>query len=447
VKSRKLPSALTPPGGPDPETIGTRRRREKRERAAAFLAGNPLLAGVDLGKDRHAVWLAGRATDLALIERLMVENSLAGLEKLEHRAEQHRQQRGFDRLIVFMEATSYFWQNVANVLESRGIAYRIVSPLAVDRQREIEHLTYAKGDYRDAELIVALGAKGQWVECVLGHEPLWITLDVFAREHEVLLKAEVRERQRVRSFLELALPEFLECFEDPLRKTARALLRKLTRRPEEIPSTVALFLERAAAIEGVRLLRGRLRALAARLELRQSYGVERALAPLLARIGLAVERYELLHEQREGLRARLVALYRTTPYCAVLDTIPGVSPESHALLLGLIGDPKRFDRATCLVKLAGTEPRENHSGRTEGAHAISRRGRSALRHLLHRIVLGFPRGNAEFAVYLERLRKREENRLSWQQAAVAAGNKFLRLVHHLCVSGEPYDASKLTFKP
>jgi hypothetical protein len=30
---------------------------------------------------------------------------------------------------------------------------------------------------------------------------------------------------------------------------------------------------------------------------------------------------------------------------------------------------------------------------------------------------------------------------------VAAGNKYLRLVHHLCVMGEPYDASKLAPRP
>ena len=52
------------------ETIGFRRRREKRERAAAFLAGKPLLVGLDLAKKEHAVWIAG--PDLVPIERFMV---------------------------------------------------------------------------------------------------------------------------------------------------------------------------------------------------------------------------------------------------------------------------------------------------------------------------------------------------------------------------------------
>lgn len=424
----------------DRETVGFRRRREKRARAAAFLAGDPLIVALDLAKRRHAVWLAKR--DLTPIKRFMVEHSPEGLAKLLERADSFRKEHGLDRCIVFMEATSYFWQNVANVLEARGIPYRTVAPLAVDRQREIEHLTYAKGDYRDAELIARLGAGGQWLERVLDRDPLWIELRALAYEHEGLIEAEVAEQLRVRCLLGLAVPEFLECFADPLGNTARALLKRLTR-PAPLPATFAALRERCTDVSGHRVMRGKIRAFVARLEAAPSFGVERVLAATLARVGLAVDRFELLAEQRKDLRARIVALYEKTPYQKILDTIPGVVPENHGLLLGLVGDPTRYDRATCLVKLAGTEPRENHSGDGEGSHSISRRGRSPLRSVVFRIVFGFARGNPEFTAYMTRLRRREKNPLSWHQAAVATGNKYLRLVHTLCTRRETYDPTKL----
>lgn len=424
----------------DHETVGFRRRREKRERAAAFLAGNPLVVGLDLAKKRHAVWLARR--DLMPIRRFFVEHSREGLTRLLEKAERDRQAGGLDRLIVFMEPTSYFWQNVANVLEERGVAYRTVSPLAVDRQREIEHLTYAKGDYRDAELIARLGAGGQWLERILDREAVWIELRALAYEHEDLIEAEVAEQLRVRCLLGLAVPEFLETFVDPFGKTARALLRGLAR-PSPPPATFAALRERATGVSGHRLVRGKIRALVARLEAAPSFGVERVLAATLERVGLAVDRFDLIAEQRRCLRAHLLKLYDQTPYRKVLDTIPGVGPESHALLLGLIGDPVRYDRATCLVKLAGTEPRENHSGDTEGSHSISRRGRSPLRSVVFRIVFGLARGNAELTAYMARLRKRDKNPLAWHQAMVATGNKYLRLVHTLCTSGHSYNPDKL----
>lgn len=426
------------------ETVGFRRRREKRERAAAFLAGTPLLVGLDLAKKRHAVWISKR--DLTPIRRLMIDHSHQGLAKLLTQVEHDQKDGGFDRPIVFMEATSYFWQNVANVLEARGIAYRTVSPLAVDREREIEHLTYAKGDYRDAELIARLGAGGQWLERTLEREPLWIELRALALEHEAVLELEVAEKIRLRSLLGLALPEFLECFADPLRKTARALLKHLTRPPAEIPSTVAALRERAAAVGGYRIHRPKVRAFVAHLDAGASFGVERVLASTLARIGFALERHDCLTDQRRALRNRLVELYDKTPYRKVLDTIPGVVPENHALLLGLLGDPKRYDRATCLVKLAGTEPRENHSGNSDGSHSISRRGRSALRGLVFRIVVGFARGNPEFTSYITRLRRREDNAFTWHQAAVAAGNKYLRLVYSLCRNNKIYDPARIVAK-
>lgn len=434
-------SAGPPAPLPGNETVGFRRRREKRAVAEAFLAGKPLLVGLDLAKKRHAAWIAGR--DLIPIRRFMVPHSHEGLEKLLERAELDRAATSSDRVLVFMEPTSHFWENVANFLEAREVAYRLVSPLAVCREREIEHITYAKGDYRDAELIVNLGASGQWTHRLLEKEPLWIELRALADEHECLLKAEVRERQRVRSLLELAVPETLECFDDPLGKTARALLKQLSRPATAIPRTFADLVNRVAAIRGVRLARSKLSALAARLRAAPNFGVERALASSLARIGLSVERFETTSAQREEVRSRLVALYRSTPYHGILDTIPGVSPESQALILGMIGDPKQYDRATCLIKLAGTEPRENHSGNAEGRHSISHRGRPSLRFILHRVALGFRRGNPEFNAYVERLRNRERNPLAWREAAVAAGNKYLRLVHRMCVESRPYDRSKL----
>ncbi len=201
--------------------------------------------------------------------------------------------------------------------------------------------------------------------------------------------------------------------------------------------------ERSGEVLGKWLAQTKIRAFAARLEIGPCFGVERALTASLARLGLALDRYEFLTAQREDVRRRLVVLYQTSPYHTLLDTIPGVRPVNHALILGLIGDPKRYDRPTCLAKLAGTEPRENQSGNAEGSHSISRRGQAPLRHLLYRVVSGLFLANDEFRAYIKRLRTRDENPMAWNQAVVAAGNKYLRVVHHICVHGEAYRPAKL----
>ncbi len=439
--SKRPGRARSVPSDRPRESVGFRRRREKRKRALAFLEGEPLIVGLDLGKKRHAAWFAKR--DLTPLRRFMVNHSSEGLAKLLKRVEAEQVRGGYNRALFFMEATSYFWENVTNFLEARGLPYRLVSSLSVDRQREIEYQTYAKGDHRDAELIARLGQSGQWLDRQLETDHQWRELRVLGREHDILLKAEVSDRLRLQSLLGLVLPEFTECFKDPTGKTALALIRGLTRPANHLPETFEDVRQRSCEVVGKRLARTKLRAFAARLEVGPCFGVERALTPTLVRLGFVLDRYEYLAAQRGDVRRRLVVLYETTPYHPFLDTIPGVGSESHALLLGMIGDPKRYDRPNCLTKLAGIEPRENHSGNAEGSHSISRRGQAPLRHLLYRIVMGLFVANDEFRAYINRLRTRNDNPLAWNQAVVAAGNKYLRVVHHICVHEEAYQPAKL----
>ena len=57
-------------------------------------------------------------------------------------------------------------QEDAVLVAPQLFGYRTVASLSVDRQREIEHLTYAKSDYRDAELIARLGAEGEGLHSI-----------------------------------------------------------------------------------------------------------------------------------------------------------------------------------------------------------------------------------------------------------------------------------------
>src|ERR1700719_1008829 len=49
-------------------------------RIAAFLEGKPLVAGIDLARRTHAVWLTGR--DLVPITRFTIPHSNEGIDKL-----------------------------------------------------------------------------------------------------------------------------------------------------------------------------------------------------------------------------------------------------------------------------------------------------------------------------------------------------------------------------
>jgi hypothetical protein len=224
-------------------------------------------------------------------------------------------------------------------------------------------------------------------------------------------------------------------------KTASTLLRRLS-----APAVCSIdeIVERASALKpGKRLQCRKVLALAAILESGPTYGVSRSLRASFLRMNFSLERHDVFTEQRARVREQLLELYRTLPFASRLETIPGVDPANHAILLGLTGDPTAYDRPTCLTKFAGIEPRENHSDTGEGSHSISRRGNPHVQHVLFRIVSGFINGNDEFALYMKRLGSRSLNPLAHHQAVVAAANKYLRVFHHLCIHDDVYDPAKV----
>ena len=164
---------------------------------------------------------------------------------------------------------------------------------------------------------------------------------------------------------------------------------------------------------------------------------------LLARVAREVARHSYFETERALLAFDLEELYRTLPLARFLDTIPFVSPVQHAILLGYLGDPRRYDRASCLISRAGTDPQENFSGLGAGPTAISHRGHGRLREVLTRIVMGLRLRMPHYRSVYEHLRRRAENPLKHTQAQVALGNRYLRLIYRLCVDAKPFDPARL----
>jgi transposase len=436
------PATVSTPAAAARESIGLRRRRQSAERIETTLGPQPLIAGIDLASHTHVAWVRTRTNPM--LEAFELAHSLAGVDGLWERLERLRAREGCERVIVGMEPTAHYWKNVIEALARRGGTCVLVNALSVWQDRRTKHLRHAKGDRRDAEIIAGLVARGDFLRSRLETDPRWIAMRILAGEHEDLLDIAGSERQRVRAALGCALPEFLEEFDDPLGETSRAALRALGLPHAEAPGAIEGVIAKLEgptlrSREGRRIHRSKVRALVARLRSGPSFGVEGHRAPLLARIARSVERYGFCEGWRIETAERLVKLYEELPHARVLDTIPHVSPLQHALLLAYLGDPKRFDRASCLISRAGTEPQENQSGQSAGATPISRSGHGRIREILHRIAMGLRLADPQWRAVYDRLRQRPNKALTDRQALVVLGNKYLRLVYRLCVDERPFD--------
>lgn len=422
------------------ESKGLKRKVKKHHLKAQFLEGNPMVVGMDLGKARHAVWVTDRSR--RPLGRFTVEHSREGMNALLSSLQSLLKEHRLDRPVVFMEPTANFWKNVTNHLEAGGIPYRLVSGLATARHREIDSLSFAKSDYKDAEMISHLGINLNFSFRQLEAGDRWTTLAYLASEHQDVTDLASREKIRFRAFLDLILPEYVPLlgarfFDAPT--SLSILLAVADAFWNGLPATAEAFVLKVRSyFDGKKLQVKRVRGVYALLQKGTSYGVNRLQRAVSWRLRGAVERLRSLRDQLRRTQEELLREYRALPYATVLTTIRGMSDTQAAQLLAFIGDPAQYDDSACLIKLAGTEPGQNESGQFMGKTPITHRGRGRLRLAATRTTFTLLLQNVEFQEYLVRLMAREKDPLNFMEAFLACTNKLLRMVYQMCRKMEPY---------
>jgi len=112
--------------------------------------------------------------------------------------------------------------------------------------------------------------------------------------------------------------------------------------------------------------------------------------------------------------------------------VHGLGIITAAIILSEIGDPSHYTNGRQLIKLAGTQPVLNTSGRkTRSKTPMSHKGRPRLRTALFFAVMRLIRVDEAFAREYQRLQTREKNPLTKMQALGALMNKLLRILWSL----------------
>jgi transposase len=122
---------------------------------------------------------------------------------------------------------------------------------------------------------------------------------------------------------------------------------------------------------------------------------------------------------------------------ALLESIPGVGRLTAAVILGELGDLRRFDRARQLSAFAGVSPREHMSGTSVRRRTrLCKRGSPAARRALYMAAVTACRGDGHLArVYRSLV---EQRGLAKKAALGAVMRRLLVLMRALLISGEAY---------
>jgi len=402
----------------------------------AHVKPGTLFGGVDLGLDRNvAVVITEHAQRVA---KFRFPHDQAGYAYFRRRLERLQERHQSPAALVGMEPTNYFWKLLATDLEQHGIPYRLVNAYTVKKHREGDQLDRSKDDARDAFTIADLLRTGKYTATQLLHGG-YAELRHYAAVYEQLRRKVGQQKNLLHAGVGPLFPELSSVFKDLTGETALAMLQN------HAAASVLREMSQEAFVVGVRAdFRGqrlqvsklrRAHALAA-----ASVGVRDGVQALQLMVQQQIAVLAELEGQREAVRSAMVHTFLALPESRYLLSVPSLGPLSAATILAEIGDPKNYRNARQLIKLAGTQPVPNRSGRKSRSRTpMSHKGRPRLRTALFFATLRLIQVDDAFARQYRRFQQREVNPLTKMQALGALMNKLLRILWALMRHQTLYD--------
>lgn len=381
-----------------------------------------LCAGLDLGLDSLvAVVLDDNGQR---VDRFKTSHSREGYAYLHERLRRGVQQRAARDVLVGMEPTNYYWKQLGTYLNQQRVAFRLVNPYTVKRHREGDQLDTAKDDWRDAQMIADLLRTGKFNETPL-RTGAYAELQIGYATYWRLRHDRGRQLTRLTNSLRQVFPELPQVFKDLTGRTVQAVLRS---EPAAARIRTLSWAEFSASVRqaahGQRLAVSRLRRLHALAQ--DSIGLSDGLESLCFDLRTSLDSLIQLDQQTTDLMLRLRLHFRTLPEAAYVCSIQGLS-ETFALgLLAEIGDLATYHSGKSLIKLAGTQPTPNASGRSRRSKTpFSKHGRARLRWVLYWATLHQLSRNDAIAYHYRRLQTRPRQPLTKMEALGACMNKLL----------------------
>jgi len=171
-----------------------------------------------------------------------------------------------------------------------------------------------------------------------------------------------------------------------------------------------------------------------------SVGLKDGVQALQLSLRLHITALQTLQRQLDEASIAFVDTFLALPESRYLLSVHGLGVITAATILAEIGDPSHYSNGRQLIKLAGTQPVLNTSGRkTRSKTPMSHKGRPRLRTALFFAVMRLIQVDDVFAHEYLRLQQREGNSLIKMQAIGVLMNKLLRILWALMRNRAFYD--------
>jgi transposase len=303
-----------------------------------------------------------------------------------------------DDVLVVMEATGHYWQNVYAFLAGKGYRVALVNPLRTHRFGQ-EDLERTKTDALDALAIARFGRQKRPQPLALPDETMQELRELVHLRDQIVADMQARVNQLHR-LVDLGFPEFTRLVKTLDSPQATSLLA-------QFPTARAFASAKPADVAKVRYgAKSKVTAeLAADLvaAAKTSIGAHHG-EPYKRQVAYACEDLNVLRKRLHIVASDIDGFIDKHEIGKLLVTIPGIGPQTAARILAEAGDLTRFDSAAQLTSYAGLVPALKHSGKHTPKHAaLCKIGNARLRCALYMPTLVAVRVNPWLCAFYERL--------------------------------------------
>lgn len=334
------------------------------------------VVGIDVGSQTCSLCVLHPDKSLGAKPREFV-NDATGFTFLRERLE--RLNSPADQVLIGLEATSRYGENLYRFLEGQGYQLCLLHPRQTHQFAKQRGLR-AKTDRVDATTIARVLLSGEARRGSVPTERI-ATYRELVRLHSQLSDDIARYKKEIHALLTVLFPAFTQVFADPARPTALGLLKRYpsaqAMAAADIEAITATLHELAPRHFGLKTAQ-RLLHLAQR-------SVSSGVAISARARSLAVLCDQLEHTQTNltQLEEEIDRLLDADDGVKGLQSVPEFGRKMMAVLRAKLGDVARFQRADQVVAHAGLDIQVRQSGKWKGEAKLSKRGSGRLRRLLY----------------------------------------------------------------
>ena len=377
-----------------------------------------IYVGIDVAKLNHFA-SAISSDGEELIKPFKFTNDADGFQLLSS----HLDSLPDDSFIIGLESTAHYGDNLVRYLINNGHKVCIINPIQTATLRK-NNIRKTKTDKVDTYIIAKTLMLQQSHRFITVDDINLMDLKALGRFRQKSLKQRTRLKIQLKTYVDETFPELQYFFKSGLHQKAVYALLKEAPSAKDIASMhlthLAHLLECASHGHFKKETASQLRVLA-----RKSVGSPDS--ALSIQVVHAIEQIELLDSQIDHVEAEMTDIMKYLD--SVIMSIPGIGYINGGMILGEIGDIRRFPGPKQLLAFAGLDPSVYQSGNFQAKRTrMSKRGSKVLRYALVNAAHNVVKNNSTFKAYYDA--KMAEGRTHYNALGHCAG-KLVRIIYKM----------------